>query len=473
MSKRTTAVSAAVLMLLAACGTGGSSPSPGSTTTATGTPAATTSPTASAAASAGASASASAGASGSAGASATASPAAVCNAAAGAGQPAGPSFDPTTISGPVDVGHWASSPAETSAFNCAVEGLSKTYTNLQVKNDQISDPYNDNMVTRFGSRNPPDVFFLNADIGLDWYAQGFLLPLDDYIAKQGLDMTKFFAGYQDTFKAADGKTFGVAKDGNTIAMAYNTDLVANPPKTMDELVQVATSLKGKGTLTAPMCLNQGLDRGLAFMYAQGGSLLTEDNKAEAISTDASKQSVQWYMDLFKDGLGLPPPAKSWCGEQLGKQNAAIVFEGGWLKGFMEQTYPDVHWAFAEMPVGSSGSPVTISYTAAYAIGADSANKDQGWTGLQYLTGVDGMTLWTEGGIAVPSRSDVPVPQGFETIVKGAAYSRPGSGFMPHYNDVQKAFSDAFTLEVSNATYSADPVVAATSAAITTALSASQ
>jgi len=351
--------------------------------------------------------------------------------------------------------------------------LSKTYSSLQVKNDQISDPYNDNMVTRFGSHSPPDVFFLNADNGLDWYAQGFLLPLDDYIAKQGLDMTKFFAGYQDTFKAADGKTFGVAKDGNTIAMAYNTDLVPNPPKTMDELVQVATSLKGKGTLTAPLCLNEGLDRGLAFMYAQGGSLLTTDGKAEAISTDASKQSVQWYMDLFKDGLGLPPPAKSWCGEQLGKQNAAIVFEGGWLQGFMQQTYPDVHWAFAEMPVGSSGSPVTISYTAAYAIGADSANKDQGWTALQYLTGVDGMTLWTQGGIAVPSRSDVPVPQGFEAIVKGAAYSKPGSGFMPHYNDVQKAFSDAFTLEVSNATYSADSVVAATSAAITTALSASQ
>jgi multiple sugar transport system substrate-binding protein len=475
MTKRWTVIFTVVVLAAAACGTGGSSPTPGGTTSATGSPAATASTAASATASA-ASATGSAGASGSpaasgsAGASATASPAAVCNAAAGAGQAAGPSFDPTTISGPVDVGHWASSPAETTAFNCAVEGLTKTYTNLQVKNDQISDPYNDNMVTRFGSHSPPDVFFLNADIGLDWYAQGFLQPLDDYIAAQGLDMTKFFAGYQDTFKGADGKTFGVAKDGNTIAMAYNTDLVPTPPKTMDELVQMATSLKGKGTLTAPMCLSEGLDRGLAFMYAQGGSLLTADNSAEAISTDASKASVQWYMDLFKDGLGLPPPAKSWCGEQLGKQNAAIVFEGGWLLGYMQQTYPDVHWAFAEMPVGSSGSPATISYTAAYAIGADSANKDQGWTALQYLTGVDGMTLWTEGGIAVPSRSDVPVPQGFETIVKGAAYSKPGSGFMPHYNDVQKAFSDAFTLEVTNATYSADPVVSATSTAITTALS---
>jgi maltose-binding protein MalE len=39
-------------------------------------------------------------------------------------------------------------------------------------------------------------------------------------------------------------------------MAVNTDLVPNPPTTMDELVQVATSLKGKSGLKAPMCLNR-------------------------------------------------------------------------------------------------------------------------------------------------------------------------------------------------------------------------
>jgi multiple sugar transport system substrate-binding protein len=222
-----------------------------------------------------------------------------------------------------------------------------------------------------------------------------------------------------------------------------------------------------------MCLNPGLDRGLAFMYAQGGSLLTEDNKAEAISSDASKASVQWYMDLFKNGLGVAAPAKSWCGEQLGKGNVAIVFEGGWLKGFMDSTYPNINWAFAEMPQGSLGAPMTISYTAAYGIGADSVNKDQGWTAAQYFTGPDGMKLWTSGGIAVPSRSDVPVPEGFDVITKGAEYAKPGSGFMPHYGDVQKAFGDAFLLEVTNGTYSADPVVTATAAAVTTALGGGQ
>jgi multiple sugar transport system substrate-binding protein len=345
-----------------------------------------------------------------------------------------------------------------------------TYPNVSVTNTDVSGTYNDQMVTRFGAHTPPDVFYVNGDTALDWETQTFLLPLDDYISKQGFDMTKFFPGYQDTFKGVNGKTYGIAKDGNTIAMAYNTDLVTTPPKTLDELMTLATSLKGTGNLTAPMCLNPGLDRGLAFIYAQGGELLSADNKTEQIDTAASKAAVQWYMDLFKNGLGVVAPSGSWCGEQLGKGNVAIAFEGGWLKGFMDTTYPNVNWSFAEVPQGSLGKPMTISYTAAYGIGADSANPDQGWTVLQYLTGLDGMKLWTEGGIAVPSRSDVPAPQGFDVITKGAEYARPGSGFMPGYNDVQKAFGDAFTAEVTNGTFSADPVVAATATAITAALS---
>jgi multiple sugar transport system substrate-binding protein len=398
--------------------------------------------------------------------------AAVCDAAAGTATTGG-EFDPSAQTGNATLGHWDSSPAENSALECALKGFAMTYPNVTVKNENVSGDYGAQMVTRFGAHNPPDLFYVNGDTALDWEAQGFLLPLDDYIAKSGYDASKLFPGYQDTFKGTDGKIYGIAKDGNTIAMAYNTDLVPNPPTTLEELVTLATSLKGTGNLQAPMCLNPGLDRGLAFLYAQGGELLNADNTAEAISTEPSKAAVQWYMDLFKDGLGIAAPSGSWCGEQLGKGNVAIVFEGGWLKGFMDSTYPDINWKFAEVPQGSLGAPMTISYTAAYGIGADSANKDQGWTAIQYLTGPDGMKLWTEGGIAVPSRSDVPVPEGFETIVAGAAYARPGSGFMAHYNDVQKAFGDAFLLEVTNGTFSADPVVTATAAAITTALSGGQ
>jgi multiple sugar transport system substrate-binding protein len=378
-------------------------------------------------------------------------------------------FDPKSISGNVTLGQWESSPAEGTALKAAVDAFSAAYPNIKVTQTTIPGDYRAAMVTKFGAKDVPDLFYVNAEYAPEWMSQGFLLPLDDYISRTGIDTSKFFPDYLSIFQQ-NNQTFGLPKDGNTIAMAVNTALVPTPPKTMDELVQVATSLKGKSGLKAPMCLNPSLDRGLAFLYAQGGSLLTDDGSASAIDTPASKTAVQWYMDLFKNGLGESNTqlGDGWCGEALGKGDVAIAFEGGWLKGAMD-AFPKIKWQFAEMPTGTSGQKVTINYTAAYGIGADSVNKDQAWVLMQYLTGPDGMAKWTSGGIAVPSRSDVPVPPGFETIVAGAAYAKPGSGFMPGYPDVLKAFGDAFLKQVTDKTYDAGPVVDATKTAITTAL----
>jgi multiple sugar transport system substrate-binding protein len=383
----------------------------------------------------------------------------------------GPAFDPAKISGTATLGEWDSSAAEHSAVSSAVSAFSVTYPNIKVDQTTVSGDYRAQMITRFGAHTPPDLFYVNAEYAQDWIEQGFLAPLDDYIAKTGFATDPFFKKYLDIFTGPDGHIYGLPKDGNTIALAYNSDLVPNPPTTMDELIKTAQGLVGKPGIKSPMCLNAALDRGLAFLYAQGGSLLTDDNKAEAIDTPASKQALQWYMDLFKAGLGTTNKAlgDGWCGEALGKGDVAMVFEGGWLLGFMQSTYPKVNWKFAEMPTGSSGQKVTISYTAAYGIGVDSANKDQAWTLMQYLTGPQGMAVWTGGGIAVPSRSDVPVPEGFDIIVKGAEYSRPGSGFMKGYNDVQTAFANAFDQEITNKTYNADTVISATVTAINKAL----
>lgn len=387
---------------------------------------------------------------------------------------------PAASAGPVTgnavLGQWQSSGSERSALSSAVAAFRVANPNISVEQLTVAGDYRAEMQTRFGAHNPPDVFYVNGEYASDWADEGFLLPLDDYIAAAGIDVSKFFPEYLEIFKGSDGKIYGLPKDGNTIAMAYNTALVPTAPTTMAELITMADSLKGTGTLKAPICLNAGLDRGLAFMYAQGGSLLTEDGSAEAITTDASKAAVQWYLDLFKNGQGMTAAdmGDGWCGEALGKGDAAIAFEGGWLYGYLNDNFPDTaeapfKWTFAEMPTGSLGEKVTISFTAAYGIGADSANKDQGWEVMEYLTSPAGMAVWTGGGIAVPSRSDVPAPEGFDVIVQGAAYSRPGNGFMPGFGAMQTAFNTAFTLELTDKTFDAQAVVDATAAAITAEL----
>jgi multiple sugar transport system substrate-binding protein len=380
-------------------------------------------------------------------------------------------WDPMAIKGKAVLSGWRASPEEGEALTQSLLGFPAVYPQIQVDYQPIAGDYRTVMITKISSGEVPDLFYVNADYAKEWINEGFLEPLDDYIKKSGFDTSQFFEGYLSIFKGADGKIYGLPKDGNTIAMAYNSDLVTSPPATMDALVSTAQGLKGKSGLKAPICLNPGLDRGLAFMYAQGGELLSTDGKTAAIDSQGSRTAVQWYMDLFKNGLGMTAAdmGSGWCGEALGKKQAAITFEGGWLDPAMTSTFPDVKYAWAQMPTGSSGSPVTLAYTVSYSIGKDSKNKDQAFVLLSYLAGKDGMQKWTQGGVALPSRKDVPIPAGKDVLAKEAAFARPGSGFMPGYVDVQKAFQDAFVAQIQGKTFDAGPVVAATKAAIEKAL----
>lgn len=391
----------------------------------------------------------------------------------GGGSPTGGSpaaTGATGASGTAVLSGWQATGDEGIALTQALLAAQNALPDVQIDYQPVAGDYRTVMITKFASTEVPDALYVNAEYAPEWIREGFLAPLDDYIAKAGVDTSKFYPGYLDTFKGTDGKIYGLPKDGNTLAMGYNTDIVTTIPTTLDELVSTATALKGQQGLTAPMCFNAGLDRGLAFIYAQGGSLLTGDGTAAAIDSAESKAAVQWYLDQFKNGLAMTASdlGSSWCGEALGKKQVAIIFEGGWLDPFMKSTYPDTKYAWAEVPEGSAGR-ATLAYTVSYSIPADAANKDAGWELIKYLTGPEGMNEWTKGGVALPSRTDVATPEGKDILAKGSEYAKPGSGFMPGYTDVQKAFQDAMTLEIKNKTYLADPVIAATKAAVDKAL----
>jgi multiple sugar transport system substrate-binding protein len=318
----------------------------------------------------------------------------------------------------------------------------------------------------------PDLFYVNSDYAQSWIDNTYLLQLDDDISKSSFDTSQFYPGYASIFQNSAGNWFGFPKDGNTIGMAYNSDIVKTPPTTLADLVTWAKSAKGKGSYKAPLCLNAGLDRGLAFLYAEGGAVVSDDGKTDMIDSDASKKAVQWYMDLFKDGLGMTASdmGDGWCGDALGKGDAAVIFEGGWLDPAMTSTYPTVKYAWAPIPTGSTKKPVTISFTVSYSIGADAKNPDQAFALLTYLTGPVGMQVWTQGGIALPSRKDVPAPPGKDVLTAESAYAKPGSGFMPAWGDVQSAFQNAFTDQLQKKTFDAAPVIAATKTAVDEAIS---
>ena len=363
--------------------------------------------------------------------------------------------------GDVILSGWQASPEEGELLEEMFAGFEEACPDITIDYQPVAGDYPQQMLANFSAATPPDVFYVDSAVAPEWIEEGFLLPLDDYIADSGMDTSQFYEGYLDAFRGPDGAVYGLPKDASTLAMFYNPTMLeeagVEPPTTWEELEAAAEALTTDEV--TGLCLSPGLDRALAFIYQNGGAIYNEDFTEATFDTPEVREALEYYLGFFEADTGASPTelGSGWCGEALGQEKVAMVFEGNWLIPAMEGTFPDVPFELAEMPAGAEQA--TLAFTVSYSIGADSANPDAAWTLLNYLTGPEGMETWTSQGLALPSRADVPVPEGRDALLAGAEYARPWS-FTPSFADVNNAFNNAFTAAVEG-NGSVDEIVTAT------------
>jgi len=170
------------------------------------------------------------------------------------------------------------------------------------------------------------------------------------------------------------------------------------------------------------------------VYQNGGSFLNADKTKATINSPAAKAAMDYYVGLIKQGLADIPTKLSvgWCGEALGKQKAAIIFEGNWLFPFMQSTFPDVKFTTQQMLMNKKHG--NLGFTVSYSMAKDAPNKEAAWQLIRYLTGRVGMKTWTSRGLALPSRSDVPPVAGRRNFLIDAPNAHPWQ-FAPKFSSV--------------------------------------
>jgi multiple sugar transport system substrate-binding protein len=238
-----------------------------------------------------------------------------------------------------------------------------------------------------------------------------------------------------------GKIYGYPKDWSPLAMEVNTALAqkagVNPAKITSWATLTAAAKKLQpqmGSGAKAICLNPSWDRALAFVYQNKGSFLNASKTKSTINSPAAKAAMDYYVGLIKQGLA-DIPAKlgvDWCGAALGKEKAAIIFEGNWLFPYMQSTFPDVKFSTQQMIRNKQHG--NLAFTVSYSMAKDAPNKDAAWQLIRYLTGRAGMKTWTSKGLALPSRKDVKPVVGRQPFLADAANSHPWQ-FAPKFSQV--------------------------------------
>ncbi|MEV1109661.1 sugar ABC transporter substrate-binding protein [Micromonospora sp. NPDC049751] len=276
---------------------------------------------------------------------------------------------------------------------------------------------------------PPDVFYVDAARFADYASVGALEPYGDKLADKG----DFYESLRTTF-TYDGKLYCAPKDFSTLALQINTDLWAKAgltdadvPTTWDQLTVTAQKIKAKGQVA--LALGDTRDRIGAFLVQNGGWLMSEDGKQPTADSAKNLAALEYVKTLLTSGLAKYPKQldSGWSGEAFGKGKAVMTIEGNWIKGAMQNDFPNVKYKVVALPAGSGGQG-TLSFTQCWGIAAKSKYKDQAIKFVEAMTSGEQQLTFAKAVGVMPSRQSVrdqytaafPADKVF---IDGAAYAQ--------------------------------------------------
>ncbi|MEQ8698272.1 MAG: extracellular solute-binding protein [Bauldia litoralis] len=271
----------------------------------------------------------------------------------------------------------------------------------------------------FGIGEGPDMFIQAHEWICAFQQDGFVLKLDDYLAKYPEHFGTIFPSLWESGKCPDG-TYAIPQDAEARMFFYNKKLLreagyddafieAMPERTMsgdltmDEVVEIAKSVVDKtdaeyGILHRP---SKGPDYLMVFQTygndfvdpATGELLLERDKLAEAFG---------WFEKAVADGV-IPANNTSmeWDAiraEFYAEDNAAFWMYGIWDLG--SRAFPTYgltedeeaffkDWGWIAMPAATKGGkPSSLTHPVIYAIAADTAEPELAVRLLGHASAVD-------------------------------------------------------------------------------------
>jgi len=177
----------------------------------------------------------------------------------------------------------------------------------------------------------PDIVFMSYTVGAVW---PHLEPLDDWFAdpkRYPYTLDHFVPAALDAFRV-NGKLYGIPTDMNTSLLLYRKDLMPEPPKTLDEMVEMARRFTRKYNPNSPTEYGFAIQgKNIWFnsyfwinLYVSQGGVPPEPGReiefAESLNSPTAIKVLQVYVDMYKEGLS-PPDSVNY---EYAETNAALA-----------------------------------------------------------------------------------------------------------------------------------------------------
>lgn len=220
----------------------------------------------------------------------------------------------------------------------------------------------------------------------------------------------------------DGQIFGYPTEVQAYGLFYNKRLLKEagfeaPPKTWDELLQMASAIEQKDKDGKTTVQGFGFLRGYAGKVVQpfmgllataGGTLLSEDLSKPNLDSEAAKQTIDLYSKVYGSNgisdIGFETT------KAFGAGQVAMTIEAGWwagsLKTLMKDSFVDVGAAPLPSPDGQTQG--SLAYTWAWGVNSKSKHQEAAWKFLKWFNSVEVKNgLTPEGNFLIEGFNTVP------------------------------------------------------------------
>ena len=341
---------------------------------------------------------------------------------------------------------------EQKIYRDSIDRFQAACSGVTVNYQPIPTDFQTKLKAQMAGGTAPDVFYVDDQLMNAFASSGQLLALDDYMAKAGVSRDDFIPALLTIF-TQDGKTYGLPKDWGTLGLVYLPEAlqaagVDEPTDswTWDDLRAAAKKISDAGTMKG-FCMGADWARFAPFVFSNGGSFASEDNKTATLDTPEVKDMATMVSDMYKEGSLVKPAdvGASWCGEAIGKKLVAMTTEGGWMVNFMKQNYPDVQWKAVQIPNGPK-TRADVIFTNAIGVNAATKYPNAAAAFAIYLTGKENQGDIVKTGFAYsthPDQADLVVDPNDKAISSGGLLPDTRVAFWgPNTGKVNDAVSQA-------------------------------
>lgn len=303
--------------------------------------------------------------------------------------------------------------AQVPAMEQIIAEFKQTHPNIDIK-IQVTpwDDYWTKLQTSATGGSAPDVMWMTLAYFKLYASNGILLPLDEKIAAEGIDMASYVPAMAEGYKY-DGVQYGLPKDVNAFGLFYNKDLftAAGVPFpdatwTWDTVIDAAQKLtdtsKGVYGIAAPEVDEMGW---YLTIPQAGGYVISEDGKSSGYDKPEAIAGIQYWVDLVNKYKVSPTL------QQLTDTDALAMFTSGKVAMYYGGSWDPVAIAdvpaakaftdVAPLPKGPAGGKF-YSNGLANSIYAGTKHPDEAWQFVSFLGSKRANEIQSTTGTVIPA-----------------------------------------------------------------------